>query len=243
MSRKENNSLKAVLRNVLSNLWYSPKFGISPNASLQREFFRWYEEILVSNIKFYRLEFCGLYFELDTLDKWDMFNAFLMDTRNTKGWFWDNVISPELKNKKVFIDIGANNGIYSILSKKKYVEKVYSFELNPVSVRKFQQNLRINVNKIKTDDIRLFSFGLSDFEGNITLKVPSAGTGHSTTENVLIGDYKEYVSKVKRIDDISLEKADVIKIDAEGAELKIIRGGSKYLSHLNLGSKIFITWT
>lgn len=134
--------------------------------------------------------------------------------------------------KGVCYDIGAHFGIYSVLMAQKC--PVYAFEPNPHifnHLKKTSSGTRINP----------FNVALSDFNGTADFFVPEEATMGSLTnwthDNDMSGitKYAGDVSKtnvcVATMDDFvrehKLPPPDFIKIDVEGAEIKIFRGARK----------------
>ena len=136
----------------------------------------------------------------------------------------------------LFLDIGANDGI-SALSFRKINSRysILSFEPNPLQ-RKSLERVR---HKLKRFDFRLCAVG--DQEGSVTLTMPTYKglPNHSgafcapeqrgvfeaefPAEMVRKFEYVTQTVPVIRIDDLHLSPT-VVKIDAEGYDLKIIHG-------------------
>lgn len=132
---------------------------------------------------------------------------------------------------KVFIDIGANIGIYS-LSLFKKAEYTYAFEPDRNNYKKLVRNIKINhINTIKTIKKAVF-----DKNGSTaTLYKSEMDKGwsslmvHYTDGSELVKlvtlDYFLIKNKIKNI--------GLIKIDVEGAELKILKGSQKTIHRLH----------
>ena len=80
-------------------------------------------------------------------------------------------ISQELKPGNTLMDIGANNGYYSILASQLVgpTGKILSYEPNPKTFNRLLRNIRIN--DIKNVDC--FNFALSDYDGVSNLYLDS----------------------------------------------------------------------
>lgn len=136
------------------------------------------------------------------------------------------IIMSFLKSDSVFIDIGANIGYYSLLSNAKgHKARVISFEPNPVTVKQLRRNIYLN----SAHRIEVFDIALSDNEGEVMLYCPKDEThGHASMRNQGWRDPDTYTIPTRRLDDVlpeNIEQIDLIKIDVEGSELFVFRGG------------------
>jgi FkbM family methyltransferase len=139
-----------------------------------------------------------------------------------------------------FVDIGSNWGHHSFAAALNKKTKVILFEPNP-SV--YQDALRITRDLGLENQITLHNLALSSYQGHITLSQNYFESGVATISegfsNKLIFNSKcdvivkklfglkpiSYSVQVQHLDFFSLDRADVIKIDAEGVELEILKGG------------------
>jgi FkbM family methyltransferase len=125
-----------------------------------------------------------------------------------------------------FIDVGANNGLYSILACLTPNRKVVAFEPLPTALDAFRRNLILNE---MTGRVTIHEVALSDRKGTATLHIPSPGHGLLETSASLEAEFKPSHSiidvPVQRLDD--LDCADFIglmKVDIEGHEHAFLRG-------------------
>lgn len=145
-------------------------------------------------------------------------------------------LTKQLKSSDICIDVGANIGAYSLFFAKN-CRKVISFE--PITFNCKLLELSANINFIK--NIKLKNVSISDFEGECKFLVANE-TGLSGIisediykhKNYLKETYNDFVKKIitiksKTIDSFNIKKVDIIKIDVEGAELKVVKGASKTL--------------
>ena len=119
----------------------------------------------------------------------------------------------------VFVDVGAHVGEYAVRLARYYM-KVIAIEPNPRAVAKLVKNIKLN----NINNIEVIQVACGDVETEMMLRV----RGGSST---LLPDIKsDTVVKVKvtRLDNI-VEHADVIKIDVEGFEEKVILGAMKLI--------------
>jgi len=118
------------------------------------------------------------------------------------------------------IDVGAHIGAFT-LRIARHVNRVIAVEPEPVNYKFLTIN--IHLNKLK-DKVFLYNLALGDKDEQVYLDRNGYGFGRTkiTTERT------EYSSCMRTMDSfvegIGLEQVDLIKIDTEGAELKILRG-------------------
>lgn len=135
------------------------------------------------------------------------------------------VLEAILRPQDSFVDIGANEGMISLLASRLVGKggQVVSFEPNPQPRAKFQ--LALDRNGIS--NIRLFDFALGAKAGVLPLTVPKVNTGEGSFGKL---DYPpELVDVVEceiRVGDFELKDIEprLVKIDVEGFECQVIRG-------------------
>lgn len=150
---------------------------------------------------------------------------------------WEQKLSQNIKKflprDGVFLDIGANIGYHSLFAAKLLVDggRVYSFEPQ-ASVH---EQLLKSIKKNKLVNISVFNTALSDHHGEETLYVREENVGGSTllslpkmesfrvdsSMRVSINTLDSYLNMFSRV--------DVIKIDVEGYEYEVFKGGEKIL--------------
>lgn len=119
------------------------------------------------------------------------------------------------KPSDVVIDVGAETGDYTILCSKFYrAAKVYAFEPNEISYEVLLKNITIN----ECSNAKPFLLGLSSSDG---LGTPHYN-GDSITWNHEEGDV---TISVKTLDSLGLTHLNLLKVDVEGNEVEVIRGG------------------
>jgi FkbM family methyltransferase len=133
-----------------------------------------------------------------------------------------------LKPGDVVIDVGANVGYYSLAAGRAVGPsgQVHAFEPNPETYRRLMANVALN----PAANIRGYPMALADYEGEAVLHVPEdpSRNGHSSLMNQQWDNPQRFRVSVQRLDDVlggQLTRLDAIKIDAEGAELALLRGG------------------
>ena len=130
-----------------------------------------------------------------------------------------------LRPGNTFIDIGANEGMMSLLAAHLVGSsgKVIAFEPNPRPREIFEA--AIGRNDIKQIDLR--PIGVGDADATLTLHVPriNSGEGSFGQPAYLAKDIIEIVCAVRRGDaELEASQPDLIKIDVEGFEEHVLRG-------------------
>ncbi|MDF0490489.1 FkbM family methyltransferase [Sphingomonas sp. H39-1-10] len=131
-----------------------------------------------------------------------------------------NAIKARLEPGSTFVDIGANIGVMSFPAAARIGPpgKVIAFEPNPQNAALFRRGIAAN----GLDNVRLFTFGLSDHAHMISLS--SASNAKVMGEAKALQDM-EVVQAIAG-DEILLkeERIDLIKIDVEGFEQRVLQG-------------------
>jgi FkbM family methyltransferase len=127
-----------------------------------------------------------------------------------------------------FLDIGANIGLMTVIASKCIGEAgiVYAVEANPNTVSILQTNIELNQCK----NIELLPIALSDSQGTALLfenwEVNRGGASLISQGS----EEKGMEVKMERLDDLFQEETpiDLVKIDVEGFEPQVIRGGMSW---------------
>jgi FkbM family methyltransferase len=157
-----------------------------------------------------------------------MARAFLLS-----GGMWEEaetrLFSSFVKEGMTVVDIGANIGYYTLLAARLVGEKgkVFAFEPSPDNFALLKRNVEANGYK----NIVLVPKAVSDRKATARLRIDRASSGgHSLSA---FRDTKDFVD----VETISLDRyfangvehIDVLKIDAEGAEMAILNGMPRLL--------------
>lgn len=171
------------------------------------------------------------------------FRWFLFKTKEKEVY---NFIDNYLKNGDVFFDIGANVGIFSLYAaKKNKANKVFSFEPEYSNLSILKENIIHNglMNQIKPNSV-----AISDFSGLTNLHIqdvtPGAAVHTESKENIDTTEEGYNVVWKEGIVSMSLEDIcsqlkiipNVIKIDTDGHEDKVLKGAEKILADDRLHS-------
>jgi len=134
-----------------------------------------------------------------------------------------------LRPEDTFIDIGANVGVYTVLAAGVRKATVIAVEPVPVTYDEFLDN--INLNRIGQHVIA-HNIGIAAEEGELRFSA-----SHGPTNHVLRAKEHEpsVIVTVKTLDDVAAGSSPaLIKIDVEGFEPEVIRGGCNLLSSPSL---------
>ena len=133
-----------------------------------------------------------------------------------------------LREQDLFIDIGAYQGVYSLLAAGISKAEVIAFE--PEQKAFSQLKYHIELNQLKNNiDCRQTALGEQIKKTTITTNYSQQNyiepNSHNSV-NILMSTLNEEIPEI--------EVACLIKIDAEGYELKILEGGKNILQNKNL---------
>ena len=148
-------------------------------------------------------------------------------------WFEDEIhfVRDFVRPGMAVVDIGANFGIYTLAMAKYLGElgKIWSFE--PASTTATYLAGSIEDNDLR--NVHLVQAGLSDRTGNATLYLSRNSEMNSLTRHDPTGERRETVPLLtldQCREDYGWRDIDFIKLDAEGEEINILRGGARTLA-------------
>lgn len=138
-----------------------------------------------------------------------------------------------LKPHSMFFDIGTNKGEYAF-----YAEKLVA----PGNIYLFEPEKKLNKQlKAIFKDCHVYDIALSDSQGTHLFKIPVINGVADNCLSSLEVDHKEdneteaivYEVKTDTLDHFTQEQnvfPDLIKIDVEGHELSVLKGGEQYIA-------------
>ena len=152
---------------------------------------------------------------------------FLTGTYEPNELIW---MSDELTKGMTVIDVGANMGLYSMIASKLVGGSGQVIALEP-SAREFQR-LAFHVTLNDLMNVSCIQVAASDSSGDTRLRVAGEwNAGHNTLGKFFdpaVVTAREEVVRTQTIDalvaDQGLERVDLVKIDVEGHELKVLKG-------------------
>lgn len=150
----------------------------------------------------------------------------------------------KIQEGDVVIDVGAYIGYFSLLASEGVGDKgcVYAFEPVPRNYERLMRNLKAN----QVKNVNAYNFGLSDKNETLPLSIPRDIPAESTlcesnwTEISKGVEIQKDVVKAKLtpfdrfVEHEGLKGVTIIKIDVEGAELKVLKGMRNVLKSNNL---------
>jgi FkbM family methyltransferase len=140
--------------------------------------------------------------------------------------YLERILSPG----KVFIDVGANFGVYTLIASKLVGEsgRVFAFEPTAQSFAILRQNIALN----QFSNVRAFQAALAQTRGKTWLYHGFDPVGNSLGMDPLGGGKGEEV-QIEALDSLleehGIDRVDAIKIDVEGAEELVLRGAIRTL--------------
>lgn len=150
----------------------------------------------------------------------------------TLGMYERNTITQLIRLARpdmTFVNVGANIGAFS-LNIAPHVNRVFSFEPNPRTLKYLRANVEMNALKNAT----VVPMGLSDKDEELDINIKSLGSSSfhkhkniGDTERVKLTTLVSYTA----LNDI--ESVDIMKIDVEGHEMACLKGAVETISRSN----------
>ena len=160
--------------------------------------------------------------------------------------FIENVYDKGLKISKgdIVIDVGANVGMFTVKAAKQVGNSGLVIAIEPAESNLNLLKKNIELNKFK--NVITIPKAVGSLEGNSKFYISK----HSATHSMVLMPFNQEIVKneieveVDTLDNIAqqlnLKKIDFVKMDAEGAELTILKGAEKSLKiikHLAIGAE------
>lgn len=123
------------------------------------------------------------------------------------------LVISHLPNKRTFVDVGANVGIWS-LPMTQHFKKIVSYEPSRQNIECIKSNI--------PEGIELREKAVADFAGEA--KFHQAGKNCGDGKLCREGVKSSYTVPVVKLDDEGLDNVDMIKIDTQGWELDALKG-------------------
>jgi len=147
---------------------------------------------------------------------------------------WENGVIKEYVKGGEIIDAGANIGNHTLYFLKECeVLQVFSFEAVESTRLMLEKNISLNNMNEKTV---IYGYGLSDENGNADAFVNLSNIGGTSLTLLPDGG----AIQLRRLDDFTYHDIRFIKIDVEGMEIKVLKGGlqtiKKYMPYMLIES-------
>jgi FkbM family methyltransferase len=130
--------------------------------------------------------------------------------------------------KGVFVDVGAHKGKYTVTTSKSIGDEglVIAVEPHPENYKILMENVRLNsLNNVTTLNVAAWSG-----EGKLKLFKGDKFGQHSAKKDFELSFINVQARSLdKLLDELNVERVDLIKIDVEGAEFEVIKGLIKTL--------------
>lgn len=151
--------------------------------------------------------------------------------RSGRVWLYDICGYARTRNLRVLFDVGANTGQTALAMHRFFPEgQIHSFEMISDTAETLRQNTAAYGN------IHVHQLALGSEPGRVKLKKQACSELNSLAHRVedATADGKFEEVQVTTLDDFCAEKnisrIDVLKIDAEGFDLEVLRGAERLLS-------------
>ncbi|HBH7052985.1 TPA: FkbM family methyltransferase [Morganella morganii] len=157
----------------------------------------------------------------------------------------------EFSAAPVIYDIGANLGSWTIPVGNYFQHRngiVYSFEPQRQVYNQLCGNIYLN----KLKNCYTFNSALGDYDGEIDVPVPNPYTDNnlgavSLDKTIFLeqrcgSEFPTEKRTINTLDTLNMPHASLIKIDAQGLELEVLKGGRKWIQASGYPYIIFTTW-
>jgi FkbM family methyltransferase len=169
------------------------------------------------------------------LDPRDLISRVLLETGEWEPDTW-NAIAAHLKPGGTFVDVGAHVGHFSLMAATAVgpTGRVAAIEANPEMADRLQENIKASKAAVTVQAV-----ACADFDKALDFFVAAdANTGSSSicaaNASLYGNSQKRYRVQARRLDAIleglGISRVDVLKIDVEGAELRVLRGAKETLT-------------
>ncbi len=143
-------------------------------------------------------------------------------------------IRERLKSGGIFVDIGANGGIFTVVAARVVGPegRVIAFEPDPRNVELLRRNVSLN----QLTNVTIVSKAVSASAGTASLAISTDGAMNSLAKTAHAGQKIEKWESVETttldaaLKELNVARVDVLKIDVEGAERLVLEGAHETLA-------------
>lgn len=180
--------------------------------------------------------FDGWTFSIDGPDDDQSVTGIVKESGAYEDWIWRNVVGL-LASDDICIDVGANIGVTTLILSSRVVKgHIYAIEPNPLLAGFLQMNLLKNV--VGNATVHRIGFGSACGVASLSVHDKDGGYdyggGQIVDENIVIPGTSHTRIRVVDMDgwveNMRIARIDFIKIDVEGFELEVVRGGVKTIA-------------
>lgn len=180
----------------------------------------------------------------ETLHRWSLagmnFGQVDVPTRSGEAWVLSLLQKRLAASRGVVFDVGANVGAYAkmVLSELGTGVDLFCFEPSPAAFVRLQARLADN------PGVHIFNFGFGDEETSLPLYADTEGSPLASAYRrqldhlgIEVGEVEQ--AEIKRLDDFcrdeDIDEIDLLKLDTEGHELRILLGSKDLLFRRAIG--------
>lgn len=135
---------------------------------------------------------------------------------------------------KTFVDIGANVGVYTAMAAKRIGSSgtVHAFEPVQSTFKRMQDNIKLN----NFSNVKIYNNALSSRTGTASIWIPKHNNKGMSSLHPNATPLDEESITLITLDNVikqgKIETVDIIKIDVEGHELEVLKGGMDTISEM-----------
>lgn len=138
-----------------------------------------------------------------------------------------NFLLRYLRSEDIFLDIGANIGVYTLLAASKiHSGSIYSFEALPKNYKRLEENLKLN----QFEQVKTYELAISDSKGSVALNLAEGDSmpfiSQTATKNTITvpTDTLDHLLQNQSFANLTLAKMDI-----EGAEILALKSATSLL--------------
>jgi FkbM family methyltransferase len=140
-------------------------------------------------------------------------------------------LAAHLRTGQVFYDIGANVGFLTLVGARAVgrTGRVYSFEPSPDNVVALRRNVGLN----RLTQVEIVEAAVADKSGRSEFAIGTSTTGRLATGHTAVENRHVAVRTVSvddAVNELGFAAPDVVKIDVEGAEGRVLGGMASVIS-------------
>jgi FkbM family methyltransferase len=158
---------------------------------------------------------------------------FLQVVNELKGSTDTKIMSLFLEEGDTFVDVGANQGAFSIVASHLVGKNGQVVSIEPQA--RLARAIELSLAESPVWQYKVYQVAVGDYNGEISLIVPLSYTGAAGIYKQFSGTngYWEYKVPIRRFDDVvnwkNFRGKVFIKLDIEGAELAFLKGASRMI--------------